>query len=220
MISSIDAINDGRDYVKMEWNSSSTRQQPRSDEVPYKFGWGAQFTPDEKPFDFGPDFKTNAKNEIQRYFQHYFFTHFMRDHLSDYFGGGFFYAIDADIGTMMDLTEKMQWFFFFEATDPDFKGSHAEEDMLGATVTGLNLLGKIVGHPANGNYTEVRKQDIFGLLDDDVSQRNEEPSGIALSYSNLGECVARQVEVTGSTVASINPCSADADCMNPQTGNP
>ncbi len=219
IVNGIDEIYD-RTYVKMDWNTSSTRQAPLPNEVPYKFGWGAGYTPDEKPFDFGPDFRTNAKNEITRYFQHYFFTHFMRDHLNDYFSNGETSALNSDLQTMLDFTEKMQWLFFFEATDPDFPGSHAEDDLLGATITGLNLFGKIVGHPANGQYVTAQKADIFGLLDLPTDQRNQEPSDIALPYSNLGRCSARQVAITGATVATPDICLQDSDCSDATKGRP
>jgi hypothetical protein len=183
-----------REYVKMEWNTSSTRQAPAADEVPYKFGYGAQMTPDEKPFDFGPDFTTNAKNELTRYFNHYFFTHFGRDRLWDF--DVVFSVADRDVGTLLDFTEKMQWFFLFEATDPEFKGSAAEEDMLGATLTGLNLFGKVLGHPASGRYINAMKSDIFGLTDLPTTERIlqvgdqnlDAASDIAIPWSNLSEC--------------------------------
>lgn len=183
-----------RTWQKMEWNTSSTRQAPLANEVPYKFGYGAQVTPDEKPFDFGPDFQTNAKNELTRYFQHYFFTHFGRDRLWDF--DAFAAVANRDIATLFDFTDKMQWFFFFEATDPEFKGSFAEEDMLGATITGLNLFGKVLGHPSNGLHVNALKTDVFGLLDEPTENRTISPSDIAIPWSSMGECSARQVAIT------------------------
>lgn len=192
----VDGIDNvmNRTYQKMEWNTSSTRQAPLPNEVPYKFGYGAQMTPDEKPFDFGPDFRTNAKNELNRYYQHYFFTHFGRDRLWDF--DIINAVINRDLGTLFDFTEKMQWFFFLEATDPEFKGSAAEEDMLAATLTGLNLFGQVLGHPANGRYITAMKSDVFGLLDAPPEERTFDPSDIAIPWSALGECSARKVAIT------------------------
>lgn len=211
IVDGYDAVNDRR-YQKMEWNTSSTRQAPLPNEVPYKFGYGAQFTPDEKPFDFGPDFRTNAKNEITRYFQHYFFTHFGRDRLWDF--DAFAAVANRDIATLFDFTDKMQWFFFFEATDPEFKGSHAEEDMLAATITGLNLFGKVLGHPSNGLHVSALKSDVFGLLDADVSERQLEPSDIMIPWTSMGECSARQVARTDSDDDGtfVRPCQNADDC--------
>ncbi len=183
-----------RSYQKMEWNTSSTRQAPLANEVPYKFGYGAQLSPDEKPFDFGPDFQTNARNELTRYFQHYFFSHFARDRLWDF--DMVFSVASRDLTTMLDFTDKMQWFFFFEATDPEFKGSYAEEDMLGATITGLNFMGQVLGHPSNGQHVTALKTDVFGLLDESTDNRTISPSDIAIPWTSMGECSARQVAET------------------------
>ncbi len=184
-----------RSYVKMDWNTSSTRQAPLANEVPYKFGWGGQFTPDEKPFDFGADFQTNAKNELNRYYQHYFFSHFTRDRLLDYFDA-VSAAVNSDDAVLMDFTEKMQWYFYLKATDPDFSGSYLEKDLLGTTLTGLNLFSQVMSHPANGLMVELRNQDVFGTTNLPTSERNTNPSGILVPWTNLDECTARQVAVT------------------------
>jgi hypothetical protein len=194
VLTDIDAINE-RTYQKMEWNTSSTRQAPLPNEVPYKFGYGAQFTPDEKPGDFGPDFRTNARWQLTRYYQHYFFTHFFRDRLFDFFDG-FSIARNADVGVMMDFTRKMQWFFFFSATDPQFEGTYAQEDMLSTTILGLNLMGQVLGHPSNGLHVSALKTDVFGLLNEPVENRLLEPSDVMIPWTSMGECSARQVAIT------------------------
>jgi hypothetical protein len=211
-----------RKYVKMDWNTSSTQFAPPATTVPYKFGQGAGFTPDDKPFDFGPDFRTNAKNELTRYFQGYFFSHFSRDHLSSYFTypNAVDRAMNSDLGALMDFTEKMQWLFFFEATDPDFKGSHAEDDFLGTAITGLNLFGKVLGTPANGRYVTAEKSDVFGILDEPPENRTQSPSNIAVEWSSLSKCSSRQVAVTGANVPVPQACLVDADCSDPQKGQP
>lgn len=211
IVDGFDKVN-VRQYQKMEWNTSSTRQAPLPNEVPYKFGWGAQLTPDEKPFDFGPDFRTNAKNELTRYFQHYFFSHFGRDKLWDF--DAFGNVANRDIGTLFDFTDKMQWFFFFQATDPEFRGSHAEEDMLAATITGLNLFGKVLGHPANGLHVSALKSDVFGLLDEPPSNRTLTASDIMIPWTSMGECSARQVARTDTDDNGTfeGPCRDADDC--------
>ena len=47
-----------------------------------------------------------------------------------------------DDARIMDFTEKMQWFFFFEATDPEFRGTYREEDMLSSAITAMPLPGR------------------------------------------------------------------------------
>lgn len=198
-----------REYVKVDWNTSSMRIPSLDGRVivPYKLGIGAQMTPDEKPWDFGADFTQNAQNNLRMYFQDYYMTHFGRDRLVEY--NLINYAINTDLRVMLDFTRKMQWFFYYEATDPEFRGSWREQDMMRQTIAGLNLLGEVVSHPSNGRYITVRNQDIFGLLNKDVAERDATPSDIALPWSNLGTCAARQVAVTGSTVGY---CEGDSDC--------
>ncbi|MCC7070805.1 MAG: hypothetical protein IT383_05750 [Deltaproteobacteria bacterium] len=198
-----------REHVKVDWNTSSMRI-PNLDGrviVPYKFGWGAQMTPDEKPFDFGADFAQNAELNLTRYFQGYYFSHFGRDRLLE--TELINMARGSDLRPMYDFTEKMQWFFYYEATDPDFRGSWREQDMMRQSIAGLNLLGQVLAHPGSGRYVTVRNQDIFSLLNKDVAERDTAPSEIALPWSNLGSCAARQVAVTGSTVGY---CEGDGDC--------
>lgn len=198
-----------RETVKVDWNTSSMRVPSLDGRVivPYKFGWGAQMTPDEKPFDFGADFTQNAELNLTRYYQQYFFAHFARDKLLEF--DLVDRALNNDLNVMFDFTEKMQWYFYFEATDPDFAGSFKQADMLRQTIAGMNFFGQVLSHPGSGRYVTVRNQDIFGLLDKDVSERDTSPSDIALPWSALGECAARQIAVTGSTVGY---CEGDADC--------
>lgn len=200
-----------REHVKVDWNTSSMRIPDLQGRVvvPYKFGWGAQMTPDEKPFDFGADFSQNAELNLTRYYQQYFFSHFARDKLLE------FDLVDAalnnDLRVMFDFTEKMQWYFYFEATDPDFAGSFKQQDMLRQTIAGMNFFGQVLAHPGSGRYVTLRNQDIFGLLDADVSERNTAPSDIAIAWSNLGECTARQVAVTDN--------QDDGTFVEPQPGH-
>lgn len=200
-----------REHVKVDWNTSSMRIPDLGGRVivPYKFGWGAQMTPDEKPFDFGADFSQNAELNLTRYFQQYFFSHFGRDRLLE------FDLVDAalnnDMGVMFDFTEKMQWFFYYEATDPDFRGSWKEQDMMRQTLAGLNFFGQVLAHPGNGRYITLRKQDVFGLMDADVSERTTDPSDMAFQWSSLGECTARQVAVTDN--------EDDGTFVEPQPGH-
>lgn len=177
-----------RDHVKVEWNTSSTRSAPAANEVPYRFGYGAYPEPTVKVFDFGPDTRTNAAFQLNNYYQKYFFSHFARNRLWDFDAVNG--AVGADMGVMDDFTEKMQWFFFYRATDPNFAGTYADEDFLATTVIGMNHMAHILAEPNSGDYHTMPNFQLFGLTNLRPDDRGLEPLNVALAWSNFGFCDA------------------------------
>lgn len=182
-----------RKYVQYDWTATSTQQKPPSNAVPYRFCPGGYYgqLPECRVFDYGPDTRSNTSFLLTRYWQHYFFTHFNRDRLWDYFVGGEQGAINADLQVFDDFTQKMQWYYFFKATDPEFTGSDAEADYLATTITGLNHFSHVLGHPGNGVYTTVNKSQVFGLTNDSPDTDRLAPSDIMVQWSNLFQCDAQ-----------------------------
>ena len=106
-------------------------------------------------WDWGPDSRYNSAYNEYTYYQRYFFTHFNRDRYWDIYGNGWRNAFNLDYGHMADYTQKMRWYAFYKALDPEFTGSYAEEDLLATTVNGLNHIMHVLGHPGSGTYNEV-----------------------------------------------------------------
>jgi hypothetical protein len=179
-----------RNYIKMDWNTSSTRQAPLVNEVPYRFGWGARNEPTTKVFDFGPDQRTNAAVLLNNYYQQFFFSHFARNRVWE-FGDGIDAALGSDAAVMDDFSEKMQWFFFYRATDPNFAGTYADEDFLATAVTGMNHFAHVLAEPNSGDFHTMPNFQLFGttnLRPDDRS--GTEGLDVAIPWSNFNTCDA------------------------------
>ncbi|MDP2342014.1 MAG: hypothetical protein Q8O67_13735 [Deltaproteobacteria bacterium] len=178
-----------RDYVKMDWNTSSTRQAPLANEVPYRFGYGAYPEPTIKVFDFGPDTRTNAAFQLNNYYQKFFFSHFARNRLWDFDAVNG--TIGADAAVMDDFTEKMQWFFFYRGTDPNFAGTYADEDFLATTVTGMNHFAHVLAEPNSGDMHTMPNFQLFGLSNLRPDDRSAtEPLDVAIQWSSFNTCDA------------------------------
>jgi hypothetical protein len=209
-VSSASAVNE-RDHVKYEWGPASTRMEPPANEVPYRFCYGGFYgnTPWCQVFDFGPDMRTNAQLLLNNYYNSYFFTHFNRGRLWEY-GPDINGPIGADARIMGDFTKKMQWYVFMSMTDPDFKGSYAEEDFLATTLIGLNHLGHVIGQPGSGYMTTVPQYQVAGMYDENPQTADDRlaPGDIAIPWSWQGQCeaiaIAQTDDNTGFPVAG-NP---------------
>lgn len=192
-----------RDYVRMDWNTSSTKFQPLGNEVPYRFGYGAYPEPQVRVFDFGPDTRTNAAFQLTRYYEHYFFTHFARNRLWDFDAVSGTLGVDA--GIMDDFTQKAQWYFFYRSTDPKFAGSYAEEDFLATSITGLNHFAAILAEPNSGEFSTLPNFNLFSQTNLRPEERTTEPLDIALPWSNVGACTTlliNETDDTGTTMAA------------------
>lgn len=192
-----------RDYVRMDWNTSSTTQAPLPNEVPYRFGYGAFPEPTVRVFDFGPDTRTNAAFQLTRYYEHYFFTHFARNRLWDFDAVNG--ALGTNAGVLDDFTQKAQWFFFYKNTDPKFAGTYAEEDFEATSVIGLNHMAHILAEPNSGNFSTVPNFQLFGLTNLRPFERSGDPLNVALPWSNLGACTTILINDTtdlGTTMAA------------------
>jgi hypothetical protein len=203
-----DAIDEGRDYVKFEWNRASTASALPERTVPYRFCYGWPPEPSCHTYDIGPDTQTNAVHYLNQYYQRYFFTHFARERLWNWD----FLSVTQDLGAMLDFTEKMQFYFFYKATDPEFTGSYAETDYLATTTTGLNFLSSVIGHPGSGRYINPPTYDVFGLTNlpaadrvpgDGVTAAPETPSDIMMPWNYLTECQSLRVTEDGDFAAPL-----------------
>jgi hypothetical protein len=206
-----------REYVHMDWTTSSTRTAPVSNEVPYRFGWGAYPEPTTKVFDYGPDTRSNAAFKLTTYYQNFFFSHFARNRLWDFDAVNG--AIGADDEVFSDFTEKMQWFFFYSATDPNFAGSYAEEDFLATTVTGLNHFAHVLAEPNSGNFHTLPAHQLFSITNLPPEGRTSDPLDIAIPWSNLGFCDAQIINTVGIDDTDNNGPDRDVEFMGePQPG--
>ena len=193
-----------REYVKMDWNTSSTRFQPLANEVPYRFGYGAYPEPTVRVFDFGPDTRTNASFQLTRYYEHYFFSHFSRNSLLEY-GDAVNNSLGGTARIFDDFNQKMQWFFFYKATDPKFTGSYLEEDFLATTVIGLNHYRHVIAEPNSGDYHTLPRYRLFGLTQLRPFERDTDPLNVALPWSNVSNCEVGSINDStdfGTTMAA------------------
>ncbi|MCP4501415.1 MAG: hypothetical protein GY822_15760 [Deltaproteobacteria bacterium] len=196
-----------RKYVKYDWSLGSTTQQFPENAVPYRFCPGGYYgqTPSCKVFDYGPDMRTNAAMNETRYYQNYFFTHFNRDKLWDYGGNGMNGAINSDSRALFDYTQKMQWYYFYKVTDPEFTGSYAEEDFLATTIMGLNHMGHMLSHPGAGHMTTVPKYYMNYYLDNDTTEDRLAASDIMIPYQDLAKCAAKGTTDTDTAGVPSGP---------------
>lgn len=206
-VTSVEAVND-RDHVKYEWNAASTTVPPPENAVPYRFCPGGTFgnTPWCQTGDFGPDMKSNAALNLTRYYQYYFFTHFNRGRLWDYYTGvGMDRALLGDEAVLYDFTKKMQWYVFLSLTDPDFRGSYAEEDFLSTTIMGLNHFSAVIGQPASGQMISVPNYQVESLLELGPDDDRLAPSNIMTNWSWQGQCEAialAEIDSAGNPIAA------------------
>jgi hypothetical protein len=190
----VEAMHD-RTYVPLEWTVSSTRVAPLANEVPYRFGYGAYPEPTVKVFDYGPDTRSNASFKLTTYYQNYFFSHFARNRLWDFDAVNGALASDDDV--FADFTEKMQWLFFYRATDPNFAGTYADEDFLATTVTGLNHFAHVLAEPNAGNFHTLPTHQLFSITNLSPDERTTDPLDVAIPWSNLGYCDAQIINTAG-----------------------
>jgi hypothetical protein len=183
-----------REYVKMNWTTSSTQQAPLGNEVPYRFGPGNYPEPLVRVYDFGPDTRTNASYQLTRYYQHYYFSHFARNRLWDYDAVNG--PLSSDAGIFDDFTQKMQWFFFLSATDPKFKGSYAAEDYLATTTIGMNHFAHVLAEPNSGDFSTLPSYQLFGTTNLRPSERSDAPLNVAIPWSNFDFCTAVNINET------------------------
>jgi hypothetical protein len=208
-----------RRYVRMDWTTSSTRQAPLANEVPYRFGWGAYPEPTVKVFDFGPDTRSNAAFKLTNYYQNFFFSHFARNRLWDF--DAVSGAIGQDDDVMSDFTEKMQWFFFYNATDPAFEGTYAYEDFLATTIEGLNHFAHVIAEPNSGDFHTLPNFQLFGATNLSPDERSTAPLNVAIPWSNLGFCDAQIINTAGFADSDDTGAAPDRDVefmADPQPG--
>jgi hypothetical protein len=185
-----------RSYVPFAWDHATTSMELPADTVPYRFCTDMYSTDTCIRWDFGPDARTNAAYDIYNYHQRYFFTHFAHDKYWDatsgFWGfGSWWGAVSKDWGIMSNFTEKMRWYYYRKATDPEFTGSYAEEDLLATTVMGLNHIGHVLAHPAPGDYLTVPQYWVEGLTDDDpLTADRLAPTDIMRPYAYFDYCDA------------------------------
>lgn len=197
-----------RKYIKYEWDAVSTQMEPPANTVPYRFcpgGWYGQ-TPTCLTFDYGPDTRSNAALLETRYAQNFFFNHFNRDRLWEWGNNTIFGVVNSDDRSLWDYSQKMRWYYFYKATDPEFTGSYAEEDFLATTIQGLNHFSHQMSHPGTGPMVSVPKYFVNYYLKDGVDEDRLGPSDIMIPYNDLGQCSAFAVaEGNGIQPTSAKP---------------
>jgi hypothetical protein len=162
-------------------------------------------------WDFGPDHRTNAAYDLYNYQQRYFFTHFAHEKYWDatvgfWFGSSWFGAVGRDWGIMDNFSEKMRWYVYHKATDPEFTGSYAEEDMLATTVMGLNHMSHVLSHPAPGDYVQVPNYWVDGLTNSDPATNDRlAPSNIMRSFASMDFCDAEYFTETNEVTSPGSP---------------
>lgn len=189
-----------RNYEKWEWDFASANSKPPMNTVPYRFCTDTYMTPTCNRWDYGPDTRTNASYQEYGYYQRYFFTHFARDRLWT-IGSGWTGAINQDSRVMADYTQKMRWFTYNGATDPNFTpDTYIYQDYLATTQAGLNHLSRVLSHSGSGQYVTLPQgmRSYFTMDDPETSDRLA-TGKIMGTYQDQRSC-AQQVLVEGSAV--------------------
>jgi len=201
-----------RSYVAFDWDHATTSMQLPADTVPYRFCTDMYLTDTCLRWDFGPDARTNAAYDLYNYEQRYFFTHFAHDKywdaLAGFWGfGSWWGAVGKDWGIINNFTEKMRWYTYRKATDPEFTGSYAEEDLLATTVLGLNHISHVLGHPAPGDYLTVPQYwvDTYFEQDDPLTADRLAPTDIMRPYSWLDYCDALEFAEVEEVTSNASP---------------
>ncbi len=164
-----------RTYVPYSWDFTQAEDLP-ANTVPYRYCsdiyrdlWCA-------PSDYGPDFQTNQSFHEYNYYSRYFFTHFYRDRFWDIGYPTWQSGMSSDFYSMYDPTQKMQWFSYLSANDPEFPGTYLEEDLERTVYRGMNHIARVLAEPNNGPYmTQIRDRvSSFTALEDHERLQNGE----------------------------------------------
>ncbi len=154
---------DERSYIPYDWNFASAPALPVNT-VPYRYCSDIYRDVWCMPSDFGADFQENQSFNEYSYFSRYFFTHFNRDRYWDInTSNGWTNGIFSDFARIDNASQKMKWFTYLAATDPDFAGSFLESDLEKSTYRGLNMISHILSHPSNGRYLQYQENKLAGL---------------------------------------------------------
>jgi hypothetical protein len=103
-----------------------------------------------KTWDEGSNHRESVNAAIQRYWSYYAFNNFRRGRDESSFINGFF----GRMSRLMDyLTYPWQFYYFYDAYPVDVR-----DDLLQASLTGLNFINEVVGTPEPGEYCEYISQ--------------------------------------------------------------
>ena len=123
-------------------------QNPPSNEVPYLFcdNYYNRRTPFCATFDFGSSQREIFANYYSMWRDYFFFNNFVRDRLSP-LAWSPNQAIFSVYYAMIHWSTVGQYYYFFQAFDPSFKGTDLEADMLTTVFQGLNFASEVVATP-------------------------------------------------------------------------
>jgi len=123
-------------------------QNPPTNEVPYLFcdNYYNRRTPFCSTFDFGSNQREIFANYYSMWSDYFFFNNFVRDRLSP-LAWSPSRAIFSVYYAMIHWATVGQYYYFFQAYDPSFKGTDLEADMLTTVFHGLNFAAEVVSTP-------------------------------------------------------------------------
>jgi hypothetical protein len=183
-----------RQHVKYDWAKNSTNFKAPSNEVPYKYciDSSGAYGPTCKAFDFGPDMRAQAEWNQINYWQYYVLTHFARDRLWSY-EWDFQNVVQRDLSVFVDFNNIMRWYYYYSATDPEFKGSDAEKDYLAAVVAGLNHYGQVLGHPAPGEHVSTPVHMVESIVRASPRADRLQASSLLVPWGSVDACTRLNV---------------------------
>jgi hypothetical protein len=123
-------------------------QMPPTNEVPYLFcdNYYNRRTPFCATFDFGSSQREIFANYYSMWRDYFFFNNFVRDRLSPlaWSPSRAIYPVYYAMGHWATVG---QYYYFFQAFDPSFKGTDLETDMLTTVFHGLNFASEVISTP-------------------------------------------------------------------------
>lgn len=133
-----------REWVK--WDPA--REAPPVNEVPYLFcdNYYNRVTPFCATFDYGSSLSEIFANYYSMWSDYFFFNNFKRDRLFP-IAWTPSRAMNSVFFTYNYIDTVAQWFYYMSVSEPDFRGSDLEADMINTLGSGLNMAAEIVATP-------------------------------------------------------------------------
>lgn len=123
-------------------------ENPPANEVPYLFCDNVynRVTPFCATFDYGSSLSEIFANYYSMWSDYFFFNNFKRDRLFP-LAWSPNRAMGAVMFTYNYVDTVAQWFYYLSVSNPDFRGSALEADMVNTLGSGLNMAAEIIATP-------------------------------------------------------------------------
>ena len=193
VLKNVQAINDRR-HEPFIWDQHGAKRALPPNAVPYASCKDA--TGREGPrcvaFDFGPDMQASAQWQKARYWQQFVLSNFAYDSLVD-FDASSLTAAALDMDILDRFTNMLRWYYYSLEHDPDFLGSHREQDYVKALAMGMNHFAHVIGTPESGAHISAPTWTLERDGISDVLHNRLAAAKVLVPVSGLSQCTLKSV---------------------------